>query len=224
MAVIPGGIGITKLTVFNTLVPQDHPGNIRQLGLPQEYHERTAKIYVDHDRLLGMPNRDEPLIADPAQAVFVVKLMGDWESESPAFLVVRMRTLIKQTYSTRADSYVPWSEWGRDAVVMEGSALQCVFVHGARVVVVREYIGRDLGWPRPCIVQAINFSLQGCSFLPVWAGGGGTEKRVLLQGRGFPTSWLNGRDQTSAHELLSDGNFFFLVSCLSQSAGSEAVG
>ena len=53
---------VTELFVFNTLVPQDHPGNLRRLELPQQFHHTAAKICVDRDRSLGT----QPLIPDPA--------------------------------------------------------------------------------------------------------------------------------------------------------------
>jgi len=72
MAVVPYATGITELTVFNTLVPSGHPGDIIRLGLPQRLHGLAVKIRVDHDRPLGMPIRDEPYsnitwVIDPSQ-------------------------------------------------------------------------------------------------------------------------------------------------------------
>lgn len=207
--------------MFNTLILQDHPGNVRRLGLPRRFHEWTAKIQVDHDRLLGAMNSDEPLIVDPAQAVLVVELTGGLES--PVFLAVRMRTLIEQMCSTRADSYVPWDEWGRDAVVMEVPALHgtpCVFVHGAQVVVVQDYVGGSWDWLWRYIVQTVDFSLQGRSYIPVWGGGSGTEKRVLLKSDGCFILELVDGGHLSNLRSLSDGGLFFLVSWLFQSAGA----
>ena len=215
MAVVPDGIGITELTVFNTLVPRDHPGSIRKLALPQRFRGWAAKIRVDHDRLLGTPNRDEPLIADPVQAVLVVELTGGWDS--PVFLVVRTRTLIERAWSTRADSYVPWDEWGRDAVVMEVPAPHgspCIFVHGTRVVMVREYPCGSWDWPWRYIVHTADFSLRGCSYLPVWGGGGGTMKRMLLKDQECFILELGDGSRFSDLEPLSDGSLFCLVSYL----------
>ena len=62
--------------MFNTLIRQDHPGNLRRFGFPSEFRNWRAKIFVDHDRDLGTPNRDEALIADPAQAVIAMEPLG----------------------------------------------------------------------------------------------------------------------------------------------------
>src|SRR6266478_8754508 len=61
--------GTVGLAVFNTLIPQGHLGNLRRLALPHW----TVAIIVDDDRPLGIPDRDEPFIADPTQAVLVVE-------------------------------------------------------------------------------------------------------------------------------------------------------
>ena len=127
---------VTELFVFNTLVPQDHPGNLRRLELPQQFHHTAAKICVDRDRSLGT----QPLIPDPAQAVLVVELENSWDAR--VFLVVKTHALIEQTCSTFADPCVPWDEWGRDVMVMEGSmhgGNPHTFVHGAQIVVARVY-------------------------------------------------------------------------------------
>jgi len=116
MALIPDERAITELAVFNTLIPQDDPGNLRVFGLPQEFHDRPVRIFVDHDRDLGTPNRDEALIVDPAQAVLVMDI-GEC-GEHRILLVVRTQ-VFDQPYSVRADSYVHWDEWMEYAVVME---------------------------------------------------------------------------------------------------------
>jgi len=49
IVVIPTGWALTELGVFNTLIRQDHPGNLRRFGFPTEFRNWRAKIFVDHD-------------------------------------------------------------------------------------------------------------------------------------------------------------------------------
>ena len=72
-----------ELLVFDTLVPQDHPRNLRRFGLPlQNQSGRQVCIYLYHDRSSGTVNRDGPLITDPTQAIFVICSLTDflWSS------------------------------------------------------------------------------------------------------------------------------------------------
>ena len=224
IAIIPDGFGMTELTVFNTLIAQDRPGNLRQLVLPGQFLDRTARIRVDHDRPLGARNGGGPLIADPVQGVLIVELGG---LRPPVFLVARTQALIEQIGSTRADSgsRIPWNEWGRGAVVMEvqtPGGYPCTFVLGTQVVVVKVYDagGRD----RRHNVQTFDLSWRGCGPLPAWFESR-TEKRALVKDEGCPMFGLGGGAGWSDKlGLLSDGSLFYLVSCLSRSAGSEAVG
>lgn len=52
MGVLPNTSAIKELIVFNTLIPQGGPGNLRRLGLPQRFCGRVVDISVDHDRPL----------------------------------------------------------------------------------------------------------------------------------------------------------------------------
>ena len=211
--------------MFNTLIPQDHPENLRQLELPHYFHGRNVKMRVDHDRPLGTSNRDEPLIADPAQVVLVMELTGGWK---PRFLLaVSTQTLVGQTCSTYGGSRVPWDEWGRDAVVVEvqiPGRVPHAFVRGAQVIVAWE---RDVSiWSRQYSVQTFEFSRRGRSTLQVLSGGGGVEvKSVLLKDEGsFTFEPVDSTRSPGDLRLLSDGSLFHPASCLSQSVGNEVVG
>jgi len=93
MVVLPNGSDITELIMFNTLIPQGRPGNLRRLGLPQgSHHYQATKIYIDHDRPLGALNRNEPLIVDPAQADLILEIMN-WDLR--VFFVVRIQALVE---------------------------------------------------------------------------------------------------------------------------------
>lgn len=205
---------VTELFVFNTLVPQDHPGNLRRLELPQQFHHTAAKICVDRDRSLGT----QPLIPDPAQAVLVVELENSWDAR--VFLVVRTHALIEQTCSTFADPCVPWDEWGRDVMVMEGSmhgGNPHTFVHGAQIVVARVYGtgGQQCPIQYHYTVQTFDFSRRGRSFLPRWGErGGGAEGNVRFGHEGCarfgPGDGMRPLDDLRS---LSDGSLLYLVSC-----------
>ena len=205
--------GSTELTVFNTLVPEHHPQNTRRLELPLSFHNRAAEIRVDHDRPLGTPNGDEPLIADPDQVILVMELMEG--SKAHVFLVVRMQALIGPIYSTHPGSKVPWDEWGRGAVIAEVPTLgrnPCTFIHGAQMVTVREYIVRLSG---KYSVQTFDFSRRGCGSLQVQGRGGGAEEIVLSQDEGRLIFELDdGTSPLDGLKLLGDGRLFYLVSCL----------
>ena len=225
MVVLVDKSDVTELIVFNTLIPQSHPGNSRRLGLPRMVHHWDAKIHIDHDRPLGTPTGDEPLIADPTQAVLFMELTKDWEPQ--VFLVVRTQALIEQTCSTHPNPYLPWDKWGMDSVVMEDLVVEpYVFVHGARVMMVQCLTGdpNPPGWYYN--VQTFDFSRRGCSSLPLWGGeGGGTERSVRFEGEGG-IRLEPGDLMGPAGELrsFSDGNLFCIVSCLFQSIRSETVG
>lgn len=224
MVLLPDTPGSAEFTVFDTLIPQDRAGNSRRLGLPQRFQDWIADIRVDHDRPLGTPNKDEPFIADPAQAVLVVNLMRDWGPGT--FLVVRTQALIEQTNSMCVDSHVPWGEWGRGAVVIEvparGGGLAHAFVHGAQVMVVGKYPSNawDSRGDYKYGVQKLDFTWRGRSSLPFLdRESGGTERsvRALFERKrcigikpdGGMSSWGELRSS-------SDGRLFYLVSCPSR--------
>ena len=224
MIVLIKKLDTTELRVFDTLIPQDHPGNSWELEPPQRFHNWTAKIYIDHEQQLGVPNRDEPFISDPGQAVLVMQLTNN--SNDLVFLIVRTQALIEKARSTHANPRVPWDEWGRDAVVLEDLVRgigSLFFVHGAQVVVVQMYLfwgQQNYHWS----VRTFDFSRRGCSSLPLWGGeGGGTQRTVLSENEGC-VRFVPDDGASSITELrsLSDGCLFCLVSCLSQSIGSEA--
>jgi len=198
--------------VFNTLIPQGNPGNLRRFGFPPEFRNRRhVGVFVDHDRDLGTPNRDEALIADPAQAVLAVELGEPWDPHP--LLIVRTQVLTEQTYSVGTDSHIHWDEWREGVVVMvvsPYSSLQPTFVHGAQVVVVGTHLS---GWDRHRhTVQTFDFG-RGSS-LPLWGGAGGTERTMSFESGGsfkFESS-DGGWDEFRS---LSDESLFCHVSRLS---------
>jgi len=227
MVIISSRLAITELAVFNTLIPQDHPGNLRRFGVPLKFRDWHAEIFVDHDRDLGTPNGDEALIADPVQAVLAIKLRQS--AEHCAFLVVRTQAF-DQPYSEHGDSsIVPWAEWGRYVVVLWAPELHTpellTLVHGAQVMVVQVYYSRDWhqeGYPC-CHVHAFDFG-RG-SPLPLRRGDNGTGWMAWFED-GVSFRFESDIDMRGTNELmsLSDGSLFHLVSRLPQYRGSEVVG
>ena len=220
MVVLPDELAITELAVFNTLIPQGHPGNLRRFGFPSEFSDQRARIFVDHDRDLGTPNRDEALIADPAQAVLAMEFGEPWDSRP--LLIVRTQVLTEQTYSVGTDSHICWDEWREGAVVMgvltRGFSLH-TFVHGAQAVVVGKHI-RD--WDYHHYV-ARTFNFGRCSPLQLRSRAGGTEKRVPFEIGGH-FKFESSDSVWNRLRSLSDGRIFCHVSRLSQSVGSETRG
>ena len=205
-----------ELLVFDTLIPQDHPGSSWELELPQRFHNWAATIYTDHERQLGVPDRGEPFIADPNQAVLVIQLKN-YLPGGLAFLIVRVQALIEESRPTHADHRVPWDEWGRDAVVAEDlvrSVGWCIFVHGAQVVVTQTDPFRDQQKYEKSL-RTFDFSRRGCSSLPLWGGeGGGTQRTVPSEDEGLARP-APGDGATPVGQLrsLNDGSLFCPVSC-----------
>jgi len=211
---------VPEFTLFDTLVPRGHPVNSRRFCVPSKYHNWIPSMYVDNDRCLGTLDRDRPLITDPTQAVLVVKLVKP--RMSPVLVIVRIQTLIEHVCSTSTDTCdtcVPWDVWGRSAAVMEvqthGSAHGGPYplVQGAHVLLVKMHTTSSTdGSSRNHYLHTFDLSLRGCSLLPLWGEGDGTERRVLfedgqkflLQGAGWMLEW--------GFNPLGDGKFMYLVS------------
>jgi len=220
VAVIPNRSAITELAVFNTLVPQHRPGYMRRLAFPLEFRDKRANMHVDLDRDLGTPNMDEELLPDPAQAVLVVDLGQD--QEHCILLVVRTQALIEQVHSVRADSRVPWDEWGTDTVAIrvQNSHRLFTFVHGAQVMVARPFIGglrsyhirtSDFSYH----IRTFDFSQRGRGSLPFRDGVDGTGRRLLFEdGENLKFESDENIDPWDGLQSLGDGSLIRLVSRL----------
>jgi len=106
-----------EFTFFNTIVPQDHPSNVRRLRFPQRFRQCTPVVTVDVELPLGALHRDGPFIADPTQALLVVCLPGG--TLNHVFAIFRTQTLVAHTCSTDGNTCIPWDELWRDAMIME---------------------------------------------------------------------------------------------------------
>ena len=224
MAVIPDKSAIAELAMFNTLVPQGHPGYLLRLMLSPEFHGKRANIHVDHDLDLGtLSNRDEVLLLDPAQAVLVIELGR--RLEYLVLLVVRTQALIEKTYSAHADLSVPWDKWGRDAVAISvlnnnGRKLS-TFVHGAQVMVVRTSILDLRGGYH---VRTFDFSWRGRGSMPLRGATDGMGRMMLFEdgvGLRFEPDYSIG--PWDVPQLSNDGNLIHLVSYISQPVRDEIV-
>ena len=220
VAVIPDRSVAAELVVFNTLVPRDHPGYMRRLAFPLKFHDMCAYMYVDHDRDLGTPNKDDGLLPDPAQAVLVTSIWAD--PEIRILLVVRTQVLVEQLYSVHAGSPVPWDEWGRDAVTIEvqndSSLASFTFVHGAQVMVARQFL---VGGLSNYHIRTFDFSRGS---LPLQGGADGTKRSLLLEDGVNLRLEPNGQWGHLMFKPLSDGSLMNFVSYPAYHFGSEVVG
>ena len=207
-----------KFTVFNTLIPQDHPTSSRRFSLPQQYQDREPHVFVDRDRPLGTLNSDAPLITDPTQAILVVKLSK--LGHRRVFLVVRINALIDHACSTRADAHLPWDEWGRDVVITEdqpSGSNSLVYVHGTHLVLLSTEPHRS-GLMAYYRVRTFDFGRRGCGALPFWdeEGGGAERKALIFDGSEFVFETVGVRNMRMLRSVGSPGNGnFFRVSYLS---------
>ena len=213
----PDNTMIPRFTLFDTLVSGNHSVGSWRFRVPPRYQDWFPTMYVDGDRYLGALDQDTPLATDPAQAIFVVKLVSP--NGPQVVLVVRIQILIEHVCSMSPDIYVPWDEWGRGAVVMEIPQRAGAYdgsyplVHGVHMtwVTMAATPGVDgcLSHPHLC---AFDLSWRGLSILPLWDEGGGTERRVSLEdGWHFLLQGSQGMNDWGFYSL-ADGRFMYLVS------------
>lgn len=207
--------GDPELVVFNTLVPQDHPSNSRRFGVPDPSgsHDWTACIYVDRDRSLGAPNIDDPFVADPAQAILVMKLINDLDLH--VLVVVRTQALIQLACSPHAGSHVPWDEWGEGAVFVGPQKYNgdtSIFIHGTKMMVTHAY-RRILQGPPSFCVHTFDFNRRERDSLTLSNEDCGvTESTSFPGGKCFSVKASEGMDPWSSLDSLGDGSLFYLVS------------
>ena len=202
-----------EFSIFNTLIPHNHPGNSWRFCAPSRYHHWLPSVHVDSDRCLGSLDRDRPFTTDPTQAVLAVKLVSP--NGSSVSLVVRIQTLIEHVHST-ADARVPWDVWGRNSVVIEvltpsyARSGPCPLVQGVHAIFVKlPPAGRNHHHPH---FLTFDLSRRGWSILPLWDGDG-TERRAIFEdGRKF---LLQGGGSVVRWRIysLGDDKLMYLVSC-----------
>jgi len=182
--------------------------------LPWKYLEPTIRINLDHDRSLGMVNRDRPFVVDPTQDIFIVDFLicDRW-----VFLILRKQLVIGYASSEPADVRIPWNEWGKDAVVMDmpvGHTIPYAIVHGNHML--------GIGCERGHQIHIFDFSRKGIAGLPFWDESGDRTWRWAE----FEDGFMFGRDE----ELdpwkpcsLGDSAALSSVSLLSCSIGESVV-
>ena len=209
------GTNPLELVVFNTLIPQGHPGSIRRLRLPPQYSNEhySALIHVDQDRCLGAPSRDVALITDPTQAILAIHV------SKPPYLggvlhIVRIQTLIEHVCSTRTDDHILWDEWGRGAVVMKMPWYPNIefSVHGIHMVVLIRQCRGDVMYH----IHSFDFGQRGYSTLPFLDGEDGRAERGASFKDGKEFIFKVARSDEiflwPSMKSLRNGTFFLLVS------------
>ena len=86
--------------MFNTLIPQDHPGNFRHFVLPWKHLDPTVCVRLDHDGSLGIADRGGPLV-DPTQDIFIVEFRIHG---GRVFLILRTQLVIGYVCSKPEDT------------------------------------------------------------------------------------------------------------------------
>lgn len=210
----PGLSDVPEFTLFNTLIPGSR--SVR-FCMPPRYRDWGPSMHVDGDRCLGTLNGDGPLVTDPAQAILVVRLVH--QEGQTVFIIARIQALIKHACSVNTDSFVPWDEWRRGAVVMVAPSHisrrnSCPFVRGVHVIFVKPSAPQNEHgeYGLHFYLHILDFSRRACGVLPLRDDGDGAERTALFEdGRDF---LVQENDQTIEQRLdsLGNGNFMFLVS------------
>ena len=198
-------------TLVNTLVSQDHPSYLRRFQVPTKYRDWMPFASTDCVMPFGTLNQDEPFVVDPTQAFIILQLFG--EVQDRVLIVLRTQALIKHACLMGTDTYIPWEEWGRDAIVMEmPTSDSVIYIQGVHVV--EGQMGKVPGSDHAnhMSIRVFDFSKRGCSTIrdeggeTVWAAWYEEGRELSLEG-----SQNMGRLELGS---LGDGAFYSLVSCL----------
>ena len=201
-----------ELFVFNTLLPQDHPRNMRRFRIPPKYRERNFHVNLDYYRSLGTVNREGPLITDPTQAILIMSL-SPTPTEPHVYLVLRKQALIEHACSMHADVQIPWDEWGRGAVAMETppGRICLTIIHGARLLVMHS---THFDPSKHRTINVFDFSRRGSAALPLSDGDGGGTKRRAVFGDERSCEFFEGDGIGSSDRKLGDSMMSYIVSLL----------
>ena len=214
-----------EFPVFDTLLPQDHPRNLRWFRLPRKYCGRNAYLQVNRGGSLGTADRDGPLIVDPTQAIIIMDFL-ETSQEPRVYLILRIQPFIECACSMRADVRIPWNEWGRGTVAMEISSTVAVHpetvIHGARVLAIVE---TPHGLRQRFCIHTFDFSRRESAALQLSDGNGREAERKAT----FEDGWrhvLEVADGMSSWGLQSVGGgvVFYIVSLFSYLVVDRTVG
>jgi len=197
-----------EFMLFNTLIPQDRPRELRRFSVPQKYRDWFPSVNIDHEMPSGTMSRDEPLVVDSTQAITVLNL---FRGPAHVLIVLRTQALIKHACSMGVDTHIPWKELEKDAVVVDvpvyGSSIH---VQGTHVVVARMHDDPDGGTGHMCL-RVFDCSKRGCIKLR-GEGDEAGRKAWYEGGQDFP---LGGNENADPQRLCSLANgTFYLVSRL----------
>ena len=197
------------LILINTLASQDHQRNFRLFCLPARYRDWATSMDIDY----GTPDQDRPFIVDPTQAFIVLQFFGG-EKLSRVWVILRTQALIEHASSVGTETYIPWEEWGRDAIVMEMPMFTLtVYVQGVHMVEVgtQSFSDGEVEMDYMCL-RTFDFSKWGYSTL-CDEGGEAVRETWYEDGREL---LLEESEDMDGPEFGSLGNgiLYSLVSCL----------
>ena len=183
----------------------------RRLNFPPQYDTGgDTHIHVDQGRSLGTPDRNGPIITDPAQAILVVRLTKLYYGD--VLFVVRIQSLIiERVCSSWTDTHIPWDEWGKGAVIIDNLQSRYgfdVYIHGTRLVLLKILHHRP---NRGLRVRTFDFGRRACGALPLWdQDGGAVRKTSFSDGSEFVFETTGTRTATPWGSTGSqgDGNLF----------------
>ncbi|KAF9649084.1 hypothetical protein BDM02DRAFT_3128625 [Thelephora ganbajun] len=98
-----------QLLVLNTLLPQQDPRSWRILQLPPLPRHHHYMIFTRYEDPL---EECSGFLVDPLQRVFAVC------SQRGLTLAIPVELFVQRMCSVRANSYVPWDEWGEDVITV----------------------------------------------------------------------------------------------------------
>ena len=204
----------TGFILFDTLLPQDHPMNLRRAHPPLIYCDWGSRVTGLRNTSWGAFDRHGPLIVDPTQAIHVVDFFRNGSSDH-ATLAFRTQALIEQVFSPNTDADIPWGEWGRGSVALEFpvsnfSNIPRALVQGHHVIMVEKCVvpGSD---KRQLRLRIFDFSLRACETLSDIREGGESVRAARYEdGRDL---FLEGSEhlEASGFDSLDNGIFFLPV-------------
>jgi len=199
------------LILINTLISQDLQRNFRLFCIPTRYSDLIAPTSIDYDMSLGTLDQDGPFTVDQTQAFIILQFFGG-EEPNCGWVILCTQALIEHACSMRTETYIPWEEWGRDAIVMGIPTFSpAIYVQGVHAVEAAMRTVPDSFGRVHIYLRTFNFSKWGCSTF-CDEGGEAVRETRYEDGRGL---FLKGSD-VGLVEFGPPGNsvFYSVVSRL----------